>query len=673
MGEFSKILWALDNEIPSKDFERLCVDLLFRDGFSRIVPIGGTKDQGIDAEAVYWRGRSDEVVVVFQFSLENRWEQKLKRDTAKIAAHCPEATVMVFVTSQSVTRVKRKKLEAAFKKAPGWALTIHDREWLRLHLEEINPDLARKYLNVDLPATVHAIASRMDSLVLDGKSEKEFFNDQNPDAVRATLRERTRKEPSIVAHWHRLAKVEYYLRDYEGATVAINHALDLRPKDINLRLLRGIILAERGIENGSTPLLIEAKEIFSYAAAKVHRSLDFYNLANVLAALEEMEEAEKNYLRCIGVEPKNARAWKNLGTLYTKTGRHTKGMECFDRALAIDPELAEAHLSRATTLAMFLGKPDKAIASFDRAFELMPDIDQHWPYSRYWYSRALALTGRHEEALRQAELGLKSRPDDIHLLNQKAAILRHLWPRHPEYVAPAADFFAFRAKCIPNDYPGLVELIKLSGSGKAATDAWQLIDLNFEHGGYSLHDLANVAGITLSDFQAGFEVAALYHRFRRRHSLEDHCVTLHSRGLSPDAGLLPALNHALIGPFGSLARQFKMRTATRETEDLSRFLDPLLGQVSHLFVFFGPAWLTPVKPTEREDQTRLLAIGVVTLPEVVAAEAGRILGFLAGHFGIPAKRAGAQIANTKKFAVETGAQFMGRVISEWQMRGPTTK
>ena len=52
----SQILWAIDNEIDSKAFERLCTDLLYRNGFKEIVPVE-PQDGGRDAEEHTRRGR----------------------------------------------------------------------------------------------------------------------------------------------------------------------------------------------------------------------------------------------------------------------------------------------------------------------------------------------------------------------------------------------------------------------------------------------------------------------------------------------------------------------------------------------------------------------------------------------------------------------------------------
>ena len=56
-----KALWVVDNELGSKEFERLSTDLLYRQGFRDIVPVE-PQDRGRDAEECprMGRGRSGE-------------------------------------------------------------------------------------------------------------------------------------------------------------------------------------------------------------------------------------------------------------------------------------------------------------------------------------------------------------------------------------------------------------------------------------------------------------------------------------------------------------------------------------------------------------------------------------------------------------------------------------
>lgn len=139
MAEYNQLLWSLDNEIQPRDFERLCIDLLGREGYRHIEPGGGIKDHGRDAEIKYWSGASDQrSVVAFQFSLDKKWEKKLSGDAKKIAENCSNVVEMVFVTSQKVTGAKKDKFKAEFKSKRGWELTIYDREWLRHRLTEFH-------------------------------------------------------------------------------------------------------------------------------------------------------------------------------------------------------------------------------------------------------------------------------------------------------------------------------------------------------------------------------------------------------------------------------------------------------------------------------------------------------------------------------------------------------
>jgi len=257
MSAPSQVLWALDQHISPRDFERLCVDLLSREGYWSIVPVGGTRDQGRDAEAVYWRGKSQPAAeVVFQFSLERDWERKLRADVEKITRHGAAPQAMVFVTSQTVSGEKQDKLRTELKASRGWALTIRSREWLRLRLEEFHPDLAKRYLGLELPATVSSIAAQLDRFVLEGPSGCELFRELSAEQVRTAVIESTRREPLLADHWQRLAKIECHLENFQAALEAVNHAVALEPANFNVQQLHAAILAELGIERRSKPYLL---------------------------------------------------------------------------------------------------------------------------------------------------------------------------------------------------------------------------------------------------------------------------------------------------------------------------------------------------------------------------------------------------------------------------------
>ena len=106
---YNRVLWTLDNETTGFDFERLCVDLLGREGYQDIVPVGGVHDRGRDAELRQWTGiKSTGGVTFFQFSLEDTWERKLSRELKKVRANGHDIDFYVFVTSRPVTGAKRE-------------------------------------------------------------------------------------------------------------------------------------------------------------------------------------------------------------------------------------------------------------------------------------------------------------------------------------------------------------------------------------------------------------------------------------------------------------------------------------------------------------------------------------------------------------------------------------
>ena len=79
-----KVRGAIDNELDSKQFERLSIDLLYRTGFRDIVPVE-PQDGGRDAEELprMGRGRAGEAAF-FQFSKEEDWRGKIRSDSRRL-------------------------------------------------------------------------------------------------------------------------------------------------------------------------------------------------------------------------------------------------------------------------------------------------------------------------------------------------------------------------------------------------------------------------------------------------------------------------------------------------------------------------------------------------------------------------------------------------------------
>ncbi|MEO8575394.1 MAG: protein kinase [Gemmatimonadales bacterium] len=142
-------------------------------------------------------------------------------------------------------------------------------------------------------------------------------------------------------------------------------------------------------------------------------------------------------------------------------------IEMFDRAIAIDPDYAEAHAGRshALSLMFLLFDPNDdilplAVESGAKAVELDPDLAEAWfargmAYSiaadnpnadiamakalslnprlydvPYYWGRALMWQGRHEEALRLFQMAQSIRPEDYTALNMLTMVYESLGRTH---------------------------------------------------------------------------------------------------------------------------------------------------------------------------------------------------------------------------------------------------
>jgi len=71
------------------------------------------------------------------------------------------------------------------------------------------------------------------------------------------------------------------------------------------------------------------------------------NYASMTGDAATLERAAQGFMRQIQKDPTDARAFNNLANTYSVMGRHGDAMANLDRAIALDPDLAEAHVLRA--------------------------------------------------------------------------------------------------------------------------------------------------------------------------------------------------------------------------------------------------------------------------------------------------------------------------------------
>ena len=103
-----------------------------------------------------------------------------------------------------------------------------------------------------------------------------------------------------------------------------------------------------------------------------------------------------------------------------------KAKEAAQQALALNPELAEAHLALAFALDSYDGDSRRAEMEYLEALRLSPKL----PAAHHWYAWFLVQHGRPDEAARQIDVAQKLGPDQVIIANNagKIAYLRRDYP-----------------------------------------------------------------------------------------------------------------------------------------------------------------------------------------------------------------------------------------------------
>lgn len=161
--------------------------------------------------------------------------------------------------------------------------------------------------------------------------------------------------------------------------------------------------------------------------------------AQTSAKFGDLVRAEASCRKALALNPKNAEALCNLGTILAMKGHVDQAIEHYHAALESVPDLFEAHFSLGVQL-MNLDRPDQAIESLKEAVRLRP---QNAP-CRYYLGLTLERQQKLEEALAQYERILQLDPNFVVALAQ-AAFIRATCPQRELRDYDAAIEMAERA------------------------------------------------------------------------------------------------------------------------------------------------------------------------------------------------------------------------------------
>jgi tetratricopeptide (TPR) repeat protein len=636
----SKVLWALDNEIDGTQFERLCTDLLAREGYTEIMPIGGGHDNGRDAEIRQWKGfKATGGTTFFQFSLEERWEKKLTRELKKIQANGHQIDIFVFVTSRKVTGHKRDALTDSVHKQLGWQLVIYDREWLRHRLEEAHPDLAVKYLQITSEARPAHIASDYSKPATSPDSNSQawqLYKQGDYEAAAVALKQLLKSSPAQAKAWKALAWCQYSLYRYKEALVSVSHAVSLDSSDNEALALKASILVESGIDNRDRASIVLALGIFERLARDSQRWVDHYNYGNALHALRRHKEAKGAFLRALEYDPTQAQVWKNLGSTYFHLDDHQEELACYERALALNPNLVEALISKASTLLNVFSQTEEAVTLFEKAIQIDPLAAVQWPHVRYWLSLALFRLGNPREALKQANLGLDTAPDHSALLALKAAILSTLWREDDRLADEARAFFEYRLQVFSDDRDSIIELVRIYAALGDSEKAWGLLKKHTNLSKNSVVPVLASLNHALDECLLAVRHFDIYRKYRKLSPVADYERLLYQSGLPMSDLLRTHIFIACAIPFACAYEMLQTPQGKLNIFDDARTI--IFGALSNSFPVLSPLTITAPEKLSTQERIEKLSKLLVAWPDIALMEASRQIGFLASQFNIPEKQ-----------------------------------
>lgn len=638
----NKILWTIDNELDFRSFERLATDLLYRNGYREIEPIE-PQDGGRDAEEYPRRGRGRHGnVCFFQFSLRNDWKTKLREDAERLDERDYEFETLVFVTSQEARGIDRDQLTDELREKYGWDLVVFSREWLRLQLEEAHPDLAQKYLSVEVSGRAPELLFNIgtdEELEEELSTALELLESEESERAASRLKQFVGQHPESSQGWHFRAVAQYQLHRYDEAITSLNRASKLGHDTEMLRLIRACTLTEKGIAENKREAIEKGCELFRKVIEEKSDPTwsDFYNLGNALSALGKAEEAIEAYEEALEKSERSS-LLKNLGSAYHQVGDHESEMECLNRALELEPTKPEALVSKGISLLIDFDKPDQAATFLERGVNHNPDWITQNPLTWYWLGLSNYRAERFQNSLEWINRGLTHQPGHEGLTRLKSEVLAQLTETNAEITSDARQFWERRLERDPRFYDARVRLIRLENEEENVERAWDLID-----------ECLTLAGIEEVSFRAsGFSIdqctRALwffpqYTQFRRsvpigRYWNEDHTLYDLDYPAPKEEQVLHALRTFLAVPFG-LGMEFSVDENTEN-------LDVLVSLQQKIYALVEEAVSDASRPfahsftsdLSKEETSEKLTEIMLFMALVALREASAEYGWIGGRLSV---------------------------------------
>ncbi len=173
------IIYCLEHVTDYEQFERLCDDLMSREGFPDIEPLGGTKDKGRDAIHISRADLND--VTIFAYSVREDWRKKLEQDSHKVRDHGHACKRLMFLCTATYTPTERDEAVSFVQNTFGWRLELYGLERLRVLLANRHRTVTSNH-----PQIFCAPFFRQEAPAANTAREFVVVDDAEPDAALAS-------------------------------------------------------------------------------------------------------------------------------------------------------------------------------------------------------------------------------------------------------------------------------------------------------------------------------------------------------------------------------------------------------------------------------------------------------------------------------------------------------
>jgi len=105
------IEYLLDELSDPSAFENMCCEILLKEGYAGINPVGGPNDKGRDAEERLFQGKLGPRMVLFQFTLEKAVRSKVLKTVRRVRESQLQVDQLVMMFNARVSPETRDSLE----------------------------------------------------------------------------------------------------------------------------------------------------------------------------------------------------------------------------------------------------------------------------------------------------------------------------------------------------------------------------------------------------------------------------------------------------------------------------------------------------------------------------------------------------------------------------------